>query len=125
MAARQLLLLAALGGAAIALLVDPAPAQAQSSTTGAIQGTVSDESNGEALVGVTIVVTSPVLQNAQTAISDENGFYKVAELPPGNYLVTFYYAKLTVERSGVTVSVNKTSPVFQRLKLSQATGEIV
>ncbi|MGH9887056.1 MAG: carboxypeptidase-like regulatory domain-containing protein, partial [bacterium] len=114
MAARQLVLLAALGGVALAQLVDPTPAQAQSTTTGAIQGTISDDANGEPLVGVTIVVTSPVLQNAQTAISDEKGFYKIAELPPGNYLVTFYYAKLTIERSGVTVSVSKTTPVFQR-----------
>src|SRR6185436_3001646 len=115
----------ALGGLGIADLVDPAPADAQSNTSGAIQGTVSDDANGESLVGVTIVVSSPALQSAQTAISDENGFYKIGELPPGTYLVTFYYAKLTIERSGITVSINKTTPVFQRLKLAQATGEIV
>src|ERR1051325_11271942 len=125
MVARHLVLLAALCGAVIAQLVDPVAARAQSTTTGAIQGTITDEATGENLVGVTIVVSSPVLQNAQTAISDENGFYKIAELPPGSYLVTFYYAKLTVERSGVTVSVSKTTPVFQKLKLSAATGEIV
>jgi hypothetical protein len=125
MVARHLLLAAALGGLGIAELVDPAPADAQSSTSGAIQGTVADEATGESLVGVTIVVTSPALQNPQTAISDENGFYKIADLPSGNYLVTFYYAKLTIERSGVVVGINKTTPVFQRLKLSQATGEIV
>jgi outer membrane receptor protein involved in Fe transport len=125
MVARHLVLAAALGGLGIVELIEPSPADAQSSTSGAIQGTVTDESTGENLVGVTIVVTSPALQSAQTAISDENGFYKIADLPPGTYLVTFYYAKLTVERSGVTVGVNKTTPVFQRLKLSQATGEIV
>jgi hypothetical protein len=125
MVARHLVLAAALGGLGIAELVDPAPADAQSSTTGAIQGTITDEATGDNLVGVTIVVTSPALQNPQTAISDENGFYKIGDLPPGNYLVTFYYAKLTVERSGVVVGINKTAPVFQRLRLSQATGEIV
>src|SRR6185436_1419165 len=36
----------------------------------------------------------------------------------------FYIARLTVERSGITVGVNKTTPVFQRLKLAQA-GEVV
>ena len=125
MVARHLVLAAALGGLGIVELIEPSPADAQSSTSGAIQGTVTDESTGENLVGVTIVVTSPALQSAQTAISDENGFYKIADLPPGTYLVTFYYAKLTIERSGITVSINKTTPVFQRLKLAQATGEIV
>jgi outer membrane receptor protein involved in Fe transport len=125
MVARHLVLAAALGGLGIAELVDPVPADAQSSTTGAIQGTVTDESSGDALVGVTIVVSSPALQSPQTAISDENGFYKIADLPPGNYLVTFYYAKLTIERSGVVVNLSRTTPVFQRLRLSQAAGEIV
>jgi outer membrane receptor protein involved in Fe transport len=125
MVARHLVLAAALGGLGIAELVDPAPADAQSSTTGAIQGTITDETTGDTLVGVTIVVSSPALLNPQTAISDENGFYKIADLPPGNYLVTFYFAKLTIERSGVVVGINKTTPVFQRLRLTQAAGEIV
>ena len=34
------------------------------------------------------------LQGSQTAITDENGHYKITNLPPGDYLVTFYYADL-------------------------------
>ena len=88
---------------------------AQNATQGAIQGTVTDSKSGEKLAGVTVTVTSTSLQGAQTAITDENGFYKIAPLPPGDYLVTFYYLELTVERSGIGVGVNRTTPVFQKL----------
>ncbi|MBA2541046.1 MAG: TonB-dependent receptor, partial [Deltaproteobacteria bacterium] len=100
-------------------------AVAQSATSGAIQGTVVDVKTGEKLVGVTVTVTSTSLQGAQTAITDENGFYKISPLPPGDYLVTFYYLELTVERSGVGVGVNRTTPVFQKLDQGKAGGEVV
>jgi outer membrane receptor protein involved in Fe transport len=98
---------------------------AQSATTGAIQGAVTDSKTGEKLVGVTVTVTSTSLQGAQTAITDENGFYKISPLPPGDYLVTFYYLDLTVERTGVGVGVNRTTPVFQKLDQGKAGGEVV
>jgi outer membrane receptor protein involved in Fe transport len=101
-------------------------AAAQSSTTGAIQGTVSDAKTGEKLVGVTVLVSSTSLQGEQTAFTDENGFYKITPLPPGQYVVTFFYLKLKLERAGVNVGVNRTTPVFQKLDASQAIGgEIV
>src|ERR1043165_6852341 len=124
MTARHLLIAAALGSFGIQWIAAP-PAAAQSTTTGAIQGKVTDADTGEALAGVTVVVTSPVLQGTQTAISDENGLYKVAELPPGDYLVTFYINQLTVQRPDIKVGLDKTTPVFQKIKLSQAAGEIV
>ena len=73
---------------------------------------------------MTVVVSSAVLQGTQTAITDETGGYKVTDLPPGTYLVTFYLGKLTLERNDVNVGVDKTTPVFQRIKLSQA-AEVV
>src|SRR5690606_12216040 len=51
--------------------------------------------------------------------------YKITKLPPGEYLTTFYYADLTVERRGVVVAVNKTTPVYQKLDLSKAKGEVI
>jgi hypothetical protein len=98
---------------------------AQNATTGAIQGVVSDGATGEKLAGVTVIVTSPALASTQTAITDENGFYKFTGLPPGEYLVTFYYLELTIERSGVFVGVNKTTPVFQKLNAKFSGGETI
>ena len=125
MTARHLVLAAALGGLGIAGLFDAPPAAAQSSTTGAIQGRILDADTGDGLAGVTVVVTSAVLPGAQTAITDDGGSYKLAGLPPGSYRVTFYYAQLTAVRSDVNVGVNKVTPVFQRLQLSLAGGEVV
>src|SRR5580765_4672638 len=109
----------------LAVAIAPTTGWAQSNTTGAVQGQVTDANTGEKLAGVTVIATSPAMQGTQTAITDENGFYKINELPPGEYLVTFYYADLTLERNGVNVGVNKTTPVFQKLNQSAAGGEVV
>ncbi len=121
--ARHLVIAAVLAGVGLALL--PSPAAAQSTTTGAIQGRVADADTGEDLAGVLAVVSSPVLQHNQTAVSDERGGFKIAELPPGTYLVTFYINQLTVQRPDVNVGLDRTTPVFQKIKLSLATGEVV
>ena len=123
----KFLLAAALGTAGLLghTTFETGSAFAQSTTTGAIQGTVTDQKDGSKLAGVTVTVTSTSLQDAQTAITDENGFYKIDSLPPGDYLVTFYYLELTVERTGVAVGINKTTPVFQKLDQGKAGGEVV
>ncbi len=123
MTARHLVIAAALAGVAIALLAPPAAAQ--STTTGAILGRVVDADTGENLAGVTVVVTSPALQGTQSAISDENGAYKITGLPPGSYLVTFYINQLTVQHPDVNVGLDRTTQLFEKIKLSQAPGEIV
>jgi hypothetical protein len=123
MTARHLVIAAALAGAALALLAPPAAAQ--STTTGAILGRVVDADTGESLVGVTVVVTSPALQGTQTTLSDENGAYKITGLPPGSYLVTFYVNQVTVQHPDVNVGLDRTTQLFEKLKLSQAPGEIV
>ncbi len=100
-------------------------AHAQDATTGAIQGVVKDESTGEALPGVTVVVTGPTGQ-PQTVITDENGFYKVTSLTSSSaYLVTFYYADIVVERRNITVGVNKVSPVYVKINTNAAGGETI
>jgi len=127
MKTKTLLLAATLGTSGLlgAHLLNPSTARAQSTTAGAIQGQVVDSKTGENLVGVTVTVTSTSLQGAQTAITDEKGFYKIQPLPPGEYLVTFYYLDLTVERGGISVGVNRVTPVFQKLDQGKAGGEVV
>jgi len=128
MKSRNLLIAATLGSSSLFVashLADPSLAVAQSSTTGAIQGVITDGASGEKLAGVTVIVTSPAISQTQTAITDENGYYQVAQLPPGDYLVTFYYADITVERSGIRVGVDKTTPVYQKLNMAAAGGETI
>jgi outer membrane receptor protein involved in Fe transport len=102
-----------------------ATALAQSTTSGAIQGVITDQSTGEKLAGVTVTVASPALQGVQTAITDENGFYKISDLPAGEYTVTFYYLEITVSRPNQSVGVSKTTPVFQKIDTGKAKGEKV
>ena len=59
----------------------------QTSTTGSIEGTITD-TNGAAVPGVTVRVTSPNLISSQTATTDSSGRFKVLNLPPGKYAVT-------------------------------------
>ncbi len=89
-----------------------------SSTAGSVRGVVTDKKTGEKLAGVTVIATSPALAQTQTAITDEQGAYKIDDLPPGNYLITFFYADLKVERSGVQVAANKQSNVYQKIDQS-------
>jgi hypothetical protein len=98
---------------------------AQSLTTGAIQGVISDAQSGEPLIGVTIIVTSPALQQQQGAITDEIGQYKISNLPPGSYALTCIYAGITVRRTGVVVSIDKTTPGYVKIDTTQTTAEVI
>ena len=103
----------------------PRSVQAQTSTTGSIAGRVTDAETGEPLAGVTVVATSPALQGSQAAVTGTAGRYRIDTLPPGTYLVTFYYANLEVQRRGVTVPLGQVTVVRQALDLSQQGGEVI
>src|SRR5262245_43013187 len=118
MSMQKLLLVATAG---IAVLFGAAPATAQNSTTGAIAGVVTDTA-GKTLEGVAVIVTSPALQGQQTAFTGGDGSYKITNLPPGTYLVAFYYGELQVRRMNIPVSTNKTTSVFQKIDPNQAAG---
>ncbi len=96
-----------------------------STTTGSVRGVVTDKKTGEKLPGVTVIATSPSLAQTQTALTDEHGFYKIDDLPPGSYLVTFYYADTTIEHSGVHVAVNKETNVYQKIDQGTQRGEVI
>ena len=123
----KILYAAALGTAGLlgTSLVSPHDARAQSQTTGAIQGVVKDSKTNEALPGVTVVATATALQQTQSAITDEKGFYKISDLPPGDYKVSFFFADITIEQDNVHVGVNAVSAVYQKIDQTQAGGETV
>src|SRR5687768_11391131 len=86
---------------ALACLLLPSLAGAQAT----LAGTVSDAS-GAVLPGVTVEITSPVLiEKVRTAVTDNTGQYRITELRPGTYGMTFTLPGFTVvKRDGVTVS---------------------
>jgi len=89
----------------------------QTSTTGSIEGTVTDV-NGGAVPGVTITVTSPTLIRAQTATSNDGGHYQIPNLPPGRYSVAIESTKgfAKFEQTDVQVNLSKTSTVDVQLQ---------
>jgi hypothetical protein len=106
-------------------LLAPATAHAQSSTTGAIGGVVTDKKSGEPMAGVTVVATSTALGQTQSAFTDDKGSYKINDLPPGDYKVTFYFADITVEQNNVHVGINKVTGAYQKIDQTAAGGETI
>jgi hypothetical protein len=74
-------------------------------TAQSLAGTVRDTS-GAVLPGVTIEASSPALiTKVRTGVTDETGQYRIPDLPPGEYKVTFTLPGFaTVVREGVELS---------------------
>jgi outer membrane receptor protein involved in Fe transport len=90
--------------AASLFLVLASPVFAQR-TTGGLSGVVRDAS-GASLPGAKVTVTGPNIVGAQTAAANELGFYRIPNLPPGEYQVSFSLGGFkTVNRTGIRVSV--------------------
>ena len=80
-------------------------AYAQSVTTGAVEGRVLDKKTKEPLAGVTVVATGATPE-PQNALTDADGAYKITDLLPGDYAITFYVDQLVVTRRGIHVGAN-------------------
>src|SRR5438552_3032970 len=90
-------MLKALGFVLGVLLLAPTAAWAQ----GTITGVVKDASGG-VLPGVTVDATGPALLAPRSVETDSNGAYRIIDLPPGTYAVTFSLSGFTkVVRDGL------------------------
>jgi len=100
--------------AACLLVLLPSMAFAQAS----IAGVVRDASMG-VLPGVTVEVTSPALiERVRTSVTDGTGQYRVENLRPGVYAVTFSLAGFnTVKREGVELAGSFVATVSAELKV--------
>ena len=109
---------------ALLLIFIAGAASAQSLT-----GTVVDES-GAVLPGVTVEASSPALiERVRTAVTDSAGVYRIIELRPGTYAVTFGLSGFqSVRREGIelttgfTAAVNATLPVGALQETVTVTG---
>jgi hypothetical protein len=100
-----------------ALLFIPRGGWAQSAT-GSIAGIVRD-ATGAVLPGVTVEAASPALiEKVRTVVSDGEGQYKVVDLRPGTYSVTFSLAGFSnVKREGVELTTGFTATVNADMKV--------
>ena len=80
---RRLVLCAAMLG--VAVLLVPRAASAQASIAG-----VAKDGSGAVLPGVTVEAASPALiEKTRSVVTDNSGQYKIVDLSPGTYTVTF------------------------------------
>ena len=91
------------------LFVTSATARAQ--TAGAIVGVVRD-ATGAVLPGVTVETSSPALiEKVRSVVTDDIGQYRIVELRPGVYAVTFTLPGFqTVKREGLELTAGCHQP---------------
>lgn len=98
---------------------------AQTATTGTIEGGITDI-HGAIVPRVTITVTSPNLIRAQSVTSDNEGRYRIVNLPPGRYAViveaTAGFARFV--QPNVTVNLSRTSILAIQLEVAGATATV-
>ena len=105
--------------ACLFLILSPS-LMAQTAATGALAGTITDQS-GAVVPNVTVTVTSVDTGQARTVTTDADGTYKVSLLPPGSYGVKFQATGFNpVEVPSVTVNVTETNVLDRHLEVGSS-----
>ena len=96
------------------MLMQPAVARAQSAFTGVVRDT-----SGAVLPGVTVEATSDALiEKTRSAVTDGNGGYRLVDLRPGTYSLTFSLEGFsTVKRDALQLESNFTMTVNTDLRV--------
>src|SRR5713101_1332040 len=86
--------------------------------TGEIAGLVKDAS-GAVLPGVTVEAASPALiERVRTVVTDGQGLYRILDLRPGVYTVTFTLTGFSaVKREGIELPASFTATVNADLRV--------
>lgn len=97
----------------VTLLLCTSSAFAQSATTGALIGTITDPS-GAVISAATVTATNIATGQSRTATTGSDGGYRISLLPPGNYSVKISASGFqTVDVPSITINVTET-PVLNR-----------
>ncbi len=93
-------------------------------TTAKIFGTVQLE-DGSLVPGVSVEATSPKLVGKATAVTDENGTFKLFNLAPGTYKLVFKLEGFqTVVRDNIPLVAEQTANLKVEMKLGNLTEVI-
>ncbi|MDT4968279.1 MAG: hypothetical protein QOJ64_3016 [Acidobacteriota bacterium] len=89
--------------------------------TGSIEGSISDP-QGAIVQGASVSVRNTATSLTRTAVTDDNGQYRVSQLPPGTYEVKVSGQSFkTSVASSVKVEVGRTVPLDVKLEIGGAT----
>src|SRR2546423_13266079 len=92
----------------------PATARAQSAFTGVVK-----DATGAVLPGVTVEASSPVLiEKVRAVTADANGAYRIENLRPGIYTLTFMLPGFTtIKKEGIELTSNFIATINADLKI--------
>src|SRR5437899_11340610 len=111
--------------ALIVITIFTCGASAQSTTDGAIGGTVTD-SSGAAVPNAKVVVRSNGTNAAETVMTDDTGYFRVGKLQPGTYAVSVDaqgFAPFKAQQ--VIVQVGSVTDIPARLNVASAGATVV
>ena len=113
-----------LGTLCVLALLAVTMGNAQSSTQGAIAGTIFDSTG--AVVGKASITIHNTATNAEIhLISDDSGYFKAPLVEPGTYTVTVNSGGFSASRTtGVSVQVGQLTEISPRLKTGEATAVV-
>ncbi len=105
-----------------ALLLMPGASWAQSSITGIVRDT-----SGAVLPGVTVDASSPALiEGSKSAVTDSQGLYRIVDLRPGVYTVTFMLPGFsTVKREGLALQAEFAASINAELAVGALEETVV
>ena len=106
---------------ALGFLVTARVAMAQSAVAGVVKDTT-----GALLPGVTVEASSPALiEKVKTAVSNEAGQYRIVDLRPGTYSVTFTLTGFnTIVREGILLEANFTAPINVEMRVGSVAESV-
>src|SRR5688572_13925863 len=97
---------------------------AQTSTTGSVEGVVTD-ANGAVVPNAAITLSGPNLIRAVTTTSDADGAYRFASVPPGRYTVEVAAISGFAPYKQDNVEVNLSRGTAANITLTAGTSETV
>ena len=96
------------------LLLVPSFARAQATLAGVVR-----DPSGAVLPGVTVEASSPVLiEKVRSTVTDGTGQYRITELPPGVYVVTYSLTGFSVvRREGIEITGSGVIPINVEMRV--------
>lgn len=92
-------------------------------TTGGLQGTVKDP-NGAVVPGAVLTIKGESVGYSRTITADQNGFYRVEQMPPGDYTVSVTSSGFSMKPMAVRVALGKTTETDLQVSVSGATATV-
>jgi hypothetical protein len=97
---------------------------AQTSSTGALSGTVTDPSGG-VIANATVTVTNLQTGQTRTATTTSTGSYQISLLPPGNYSVRFDAAGFkSLDVPLIAINVTETPELNRKLEIGSSSEKV-